>query len=455
MKVAFRCLFPVFAALALVALLGIPSYAETKEEHEKKMTSMNDAHREMFTAGNFEKLDADMNRLQAEYEKGRWTDIELNYFFNGTFSSVDPAQEDSYNKWVAAYPKSYAARFARAYYHQRLTKLYVANQKASEAKRAAGLTLQDYTASLSLTAKPILTYSQLIGVYGITHDIGKIKVVYDGAAKLDPHNVMARTLYMLELGNFGTVADMQALADDLHKIGRSDDDIAIALNIFYVRLFREGRYHDLDREMNAIQKNYEAGKISDANLEAHFGIFYAADPKGEAKYDAWVKAYPNSYAALQSRCAYNLEAALVSRGSKFIQDTSDSELKGMDLYLNRASADCKAAEALTKKPILAYKDLLHIAELNGDWQTRKQMLDLANIADPKNTTVRTQYMYGLQPQWGGSLREMHDFLEQAKEAGVSGPGIQQLNEFYMESTSCDDCNGTKDFAKIGTIITGF
>lgn len=227
------------------------------------------------------------------------------------------------------------------------------------------------------------------------------------------------------------------------------------MKVFYVRLFRDGRYDILDRELNDIQKKYEAGKISDETLENYFSIFFSPYPEAEGKLDAWVKAYPGSYAALQGRCSYFLETAGTARGDKFIKDTSAKELQGMALYLKRAAADCTAAEPLVKKPVLAYKNLIQIAEMGGADATPRQMLGLANLADPKNVVVRAQYMHSLEPHWGGSLKQMQDFLAQAKLAGVSEHGITRLNGMVLTVLECDYCNGTDDFAKIGTFVTGF
>ncbi|MEZ0226815.1 MAG: DUF4034 domain-containing protein [Alphaproteobacteria bacterium] len=420
------------------------------------MTALTDAYREMFAIGDFSKLDAEMNKIQLEYEKGQWTDTELWNLFDTPFAADDPAFEDLYNKWVAAYPQSYAAHYARGAYYLRLVTKYTADSKhAAEAKRAVTASLQDHTASLTLTAIPLLTYCMLIDLYTISGDRGKIRAIYDGAIKLDPQGVVVRARYMVALNKAGTAAEMQALVADMRKTGRDEGDIRVAIANLHVRLFSESRYADLDSELNGIQKSYEAGKISDETLDDYFSNFYTTNAAAERGLDAWIRAYPKSYAARQGRCTYFLATASVARGTKFVKDTSAKELAGMELYLSRAAADCRAAAPLTKKPILSYKNLIQIAQMGGGRDTRKQMLDFANIVDPKNSVVRVQYMFGLQTKWGGSLQQMQDFLAQAKLAGVSEQGIEQLYNLILEELICDVCNGTENFAKIGTVVTGF
>lgn len=222
-----RLLLLFLAALALLMLAVFPARADTKEAIAKKMMSLIDAHREMLAVGDFARLDAGMNKIQAEYEKGQWTDVQLWNLFEGPFNAGDPAFEELYNKWVAAYPKSYAAHYARGAYYFRLVWRYAGkSDQTAEAKRVAVASLQDYTASLSLTAKPLLTYSQLMGLYALTKDSDKIRAIYDGAVKLDPRNSMARVAYMNVLSQVGTTAEMQAVATDLRKTGADDDEMS-------------------------------------------------------------------------------------------------------------------------------------------------------------------------------------------------------------------------------------
>ena len=77
-----------------------------------------------------------------------------------------------------------------------------------------------------------------------------------------------------------------------------------SLSTKYAELLQEGRYAELDKEMNQIQKDFEDGKRNDVNLMHLFYAFYNPDSGLEEKYNAWNAAFPKSYAALEARATY-------------------------------------------------------------------------------------------------------------------------------------------------------
>lgn len=182
-----------------------------------------------------------------------------------------------------------------------------------------------------------------------------------------------------------------------------------------VALLEKGDYATLDRTMNQIQHDYEDGKRSDINLLHLFRAFYNDDPTWIAKYDAWVAAYPKSYAAREARSIFLHTIAYKVRGSGYANQLQQSQIAIMQQYWDRSVADSQAAISLTAKPILSYYDILTVAKNVGARQICDQMLALADKDDPHNYIVRFKYMLTLETRWGGSLQQMHPLIARVRQ----------------------------------------
>lgn len=231
---------------------------------------------------------------------------------------------------------------------------------------------------------------------------------------------------MLEASN-GTRDEMWKVIDDVRKVKLAADDISVIANIYQKRLLADAQYERLDKEMNEVQKAYESSQITDKTLLAYFSIF-EGPPAMEAKYNAWVRAYPRSYAARQARAMYFQDNALRARGTAYAKDTSDKQMENMRIYLKKSYEDNQAALSLTSKPILSYNTMLTTARLIGNRAAPEEMLEKSSQIAPENTIVRNNYMFGIQTRWGGSLEEMESFLKAVKASKMPKEEIGPLED---------------------------
>jgi len=425
--------FFLFLALALSGTLvfsSLPARAETREV-QKNRISMNNAHREMFATAAFAELDKGMNKIQLEYEKGAWREFQLISLFTTPFHGADPAFEDLYAQWVTSHPKSYAAHQARGFYYAQLVsrridaarkKGAVEAEEEAEIKRYTEMAIKANTTALTLAKKPILAYASLIEVYGISGALAESRKMLEAANKLVPVNVVARLAYMKVLEKSGgNLPEMQKLIEDARKSGLTRSETGEIYGLFCAALLKKSQFAQLDKEMIGAQQDYEAGKIDDLVLQTNFNLFgNEADPALEEKYNQWVKAYPESYAARQARSMYLYRVGFQARGFRYARETSAEEMAGLRLYMKRAFEDASAAVAMTAKPLLSYETLIQIAKVNGgSLEVRKQLLEKANQLDPKNHIARYSYIMSVQTRWGGSLAEMTSVMEQAKKSKMA------------------------------------
>lgn len=468
-----------FSLLAALLFCAPPAQAFSNETRDQIVSRLGlyMKHREMFAAGDYAALDKSMNLLLREYDEGKWSDSILREHFRGPFWGSDIAFEESYNKWVKAYPKSVAARLVRgAYYYyiafnyyseaERQTKItsldQIPKEIAEQMNRYAGLSIKDNEAALKLSSgKAVLAYGQLLWLYALQGDREKSRKIYEQANKVAPRNIKARMSYM---GTLSTewlykpdvgLAEMRKVIADVAQRELPPYDLGEILRPYYFTLLKAGQYEELGKVLNQTQRDYERGKFNDLVLQDYFSIFNTDSPEFTKMLDAWVKAFPKSYAARQARAMHFLSTAATARGAAFISDTSAQEIEGMRLYLKRAMADCRAAGRMTRKPVLTYRTISGISLYNGADDTRKLMLDMANKVDPKNSVVRIEYLFGLQGRWGGSLAEMESFVKEAKTLGLPDEAIYNMEDMILTEKQWLADSIVKTYSELGKLVTGF
>lgn len=467
MRILCAALFLLFAAA--------PAQAEQKSRYSvksaakmsryEKRVAMNNAHRENFALGDFARLDREMNELQAQYEKGEWFDEELwNFFFN-PLGGVSPGLEETFNAWLKAYPKSYAARQGRGiYYYRRMTQFMggaamldqVPAQTAARAKQYAELAFKDNITARALTAKPMIADTLLISLQGMLGATDQALKTFSRIDKICPDSATTRYTFMSAMYNSGASADvLRAILYDARKRGFTTPDISMINYIFYKKLLTDGKYDELDKELNQMQKDYETGVFNDITLMVIYSVFEDyTDAALAEQYNAWVKAYPKSYAARMARALYYASLAGIARGEKYMSDTTAEEVAGMQLYVSHALKDSEAAIALAEKPILAYKKILGLSQMTGDDSRGEAAWKAALAIDPENFIVRQVYLNGLQTKWGGSSAQMQAFMEDTKKLKLPSELLVELEDLMMEDKEFVLYRAEDTYKNTGQFMTG-
>lgn len=194
-------------------------------------------------------------------------------------------------------------------------------------------------------------------------------------------------------------------------------------------LLRQGRADELDQRMNGFQHAYRSGLLDDAGLLQEFDAFDLADPAMEPNLDAWIAAYPNSYTAHVARGMHYFKSGVQTRGSQFAVHTTREQMRGMELYLQKARQDLQDSLALDPKPMVSYGLLIRIQMQLGDREAIRTLLDAALKLDLHALIPRRAYMRSLQTRWGGSLDQMIDFVQASSAAGLSPGQLAELQKF--------------------------
>jgi TPR repeat protein len=160
----------------------------------------------LLMAGRYAELDGYLAKLQQSYERGSIRCEDVRDAFRA-FYVLLPDQELHYDEWIKLFPKSYVARLARGIHYRFVGLKRRGNEFISKTtdEQLAGMdtafqdAVRDLSASMELTAKPIISYLQAIDIgkhYGLKRFN---RAMLDEANSIDPRNYMVRAKYMSTL----------------------------------------------------------------------------------------------------------------------------------------------------------------------------------------------------------------------------------------------------------------
>jgi hypothetical protein len=197
-------------SLVLVALLGARSLraAETAAAQTSVLAESADRAQPVgwLKAGNFAALDEYYSRQQQAYEAGRISDERLYASFRKLCEdSLDSGP--SYDRWVQAFPNSYAAVLARGvnFYRMAWAARGVNDLADTPAQQIEGMrnwlarARPELLASLKLTRKPYLSTLYLLDTAMLQGSSEERRRWFEEGMAIDPSNTHVRYRYMFSL----------------------------------------------------------------------------------------------------------------------------------------------------------------------------------------------------------------------------------------------------------------
>ena len=188
-------------------------------------------------------LDAKMNGIQRSYELGTITDERLLHEFRA-FYDTDPALAARYDAWVEKMPHSYSAFLARGIYLRYLGKqargtAYLDDtprQRIEAMSMYLAKAMRDYSASLTLTKKPLLTYHSIIAVTmleAVMGDDDLARRMLNESIRVDPRNFVVRYKYLASLQTRwgGSLQQMLDFEKQARAAGLSDVQLRYFANM--------------------------------------------------------------------------------------------------------------------------------------------------------------------------------------------------------------------------------
>lgn len=145
----------------------------------------------------------------------------------------------------------------------------------------------------------------------------------------------------------------------------------------------------------------------------------------------WLRQMPDSYAAHWLCGAMWEGGAWVARTGKFSSEVSAAQFAIMQERLQRSNALLEKAIGLTPKPLEALTLLAANHYLNGDKKGAEALLERAEKIKPDYLPIHRTRLNYARPQWGGSEEQLKAAFERAKEAGVGGDALLDIEDDFI------------------------
>ena len=181
-----------------------------------------------------------------------------------------------------------------------------------------------------------------------------------------------------------------------------------------IALIEQRDTRGLEKLLGGFQQAFEADPGTSKKLEEAFDALDFVPRDAQTVLDAWCKSHPSSYAAHVARAAFFHHQGLDARGSAFINETPEDNLRSMRFYLDKAKADLERSLTLTAKPYLSHVTLMTMARVGGGRIDGNAHYQAAVKLAPQSIELRLARMATLEPRWGGSYQAMEAYEKETR-----------------------------------------
>jgi hypothetical protein len=196
--------------LLLIVVLGAGSVRAADDGEARSITPTAESDQAQplswLKSGDYSALESYYSQQQKRYEAGAIPDAKLYASFRKLYDD-SPDNEGSFDRWIAAYPNSYAALLSRGVYLYRRAWAVRGERYLSDTARPQIEAMTNYLrrarpdliASLKLTDRPYLSTLYLLNVAMLNGTASERRQWYERGTTLDPNNTLLRYRYMFSL----------------------------------------------------------------------------------------------------------------------------------------------------------------------------------------------------------------------------------------------------------------
>lgn len=168
---------------------------------------------------------------------------------------------------------------------------------------------------------------------------------------------------------------------------------------------------------------------AEQQLEQLYSSFEYDGSTVERLLAAWVAATPDRIEPYLAFTRYYYHKAWNARGTRSAADTTSEQFAQMRHYLDLSKAKVQQAQEIRQDHPLIYSNLVSIANATGDRLSASSAVRAAIDWQPATYSARSAYLTHLQPKWGGSIKDMQAFINEAQVHQVANPRLTRLQGY--------------------------
>ena len=204
-----------------------------------------------------------------------------------------------------------------------------------------------------------------------------------------------------------------------------------------LEMIRRREFDALDAMYGALQADVSRDVKHEMRFADAFEAVHRDEPTLLASIGAWVTARPRSAHARVARASYQFAAAWRRRGTAYIADTPEANIRGMVELAQGALADVVAALEIDSTHLIAYEIAIGVSKLAGSHQLAAQLMTRGLAIHRGSYALRRAFITMLWPRWGGSEDAMVAFADQAARDSALNPRLAVLHGAVYENRAND------------------
>jgi len=157
-----------------------------------------------------------------------------------------------------------------------------------------------------------------------------------------------------------------------------------------------------------------------------FDVFHTGDSTLAAPLDAWVARDTTHALAFAARAHYRVRRAWRARGTDYANKVTESQWTEVRNWLRLAGQDAARAAMLDTTDVAAHLAILDAANLLGNDEFSRRVLQDAIKRRPSSVLVRARYLSTLNPTWGGSIEAMEEYANAQQPEARTNPRMTVL-----------------------------
>ncbi|MFN7154725.1 MAG: hypothetical protein ACK4OE_13640 [Acidovorax sp.] len=213
-------------------------------------------------------------------------------------------------------------------------------------------------------------------------------------------------------------------------------------------LLKTGQFDALQALLAPSWAAFESGALSDLGLSRTWSHLRLQRTDLIEPAQAWVQAYPNSFAALLFAAQLHCSVAWQARGTATSNNTSEKQFAVMQQHFDAAFPYLHRALAAAARPTLAIAVGIAMARAGSD-DPEHDYIARAQPHLPHSPVLYGCLMWALNPQWGGSVAEVDALFRAAQQWSASWPDEERKRvhaTHRSELANIEACNGDSDRA---------
>lgn len=201
-----------------------------------------------------------------------------------------------------------------------------------------------------------------------------------------------------------------------------------------INLLRQEKFAQLDQLLIDIQKRHEKGEADELDVWHAFQAFANSDPSLENLLVKFSEQRASSFVPHLGLAEYHQHLGWLSRGGKWSKDTPKKKFAKMRAHFHIAKEQYFRVLNINSKLLVPYVGLMRISYSVGLQKQVKVYADEALKIDPSSYLIHYRRLFSLQPKWGGTIREIENYLGMIRKYYNLNPRLKSLNGFldYVE-----------------------